>query len=249
MRILVVNDDGINAKGIYSLAKEFEKVHDVTVVAPDNQRSACGHSITLTSPIIIKEVDLEGLKSRAYSISGTPADCVRIGLDILAEGKVDMVISGINKGLNVGTDVVYSGTVSAAVEASIYGTPSMAVSLQVSEENENYEIAAKYALNILKMLENQLLGKDTTLNLNIPLCLEEEIKGIKICKLGKTTYEHKYIEYISEDGKGYNVKGNRNKKEFRDDDVDYIEQKYVTLTPLNFDLTNHEILSSMLTNI
>src|SRR5690606_31615712 len=114
MKILLVNDDGINAIGIQALAKEFEKDYEVVIVAPEGQRSAAGHSITLTKPILVRKVNIPGIKSRAYSISGSPADCVRVALDKLVDGQVDVVLSGINLGLNVGADVLYSGTVSAA---------------------------------------------------------------------------------------------------------------------------------------
>lgn len=153
MKVLITNDDGINAKGIYVLAKEIEKEHEVIIAAPDNQRSACGHSITLTRPLIIKEVKLEGVESKAYSVDGTPADCVRVAVDKLVDGKVDIVISGINKGVNLGTDVIYSGTVSAAIEAAIYKTPSIAISSEFKDEKENYEIAAKTVLSVLKKLQ------------------------------------------------------------------------------------------------
>lgn len=245
MRLLVANDDGILAKGIYTLVKELEKYHEVIVVAPDNQRSACGHSITLNSPIIIEETNLQGLKSKAYSITGTPADCVRIGLDMLAEAPIDLVISGINRGYNIGTDVLYSGTVSAAIEASIYGKPSLAVSQEINKDCEDYEIAAKYALKIIDIFKNNLLGKNIVLNLNIPCCSEKDIKGIKICKLGKTSYKHSYIEIISENSKGYNVKGVMKEKNHEDDDVDNLREKYITLTPLHYNLTDYEILKDV----
>lgn len=245
MKLLVVNDDGIDAKGIHTLAKELEKYHQVTVVAPHSQRSASGHSITLMRPITIKEKSIEGLKGRAFSITGTPADCVRLGLDLLTEGKIDMVISGINRGPNLGTDVIYSGTVSAAIEAAIYKIPSLAVSQDIKGENENYEAAAKYAVRCLKILGKEPLGEDVVLNLNIPSCSEEQIKGIKVCKLGKTSYKHKYIEIVDKEGKTYTVDGVMNEKKFEEDDVDYLRENYVTLTPLHFDLTNFNILKEV----
>src|SRR5665647_1089265 len=144
MRLLLTNDDGINAKGIYALAKEIEKNHEVIIVAPDKERSACGHSITLTRPLIVRETKLIGLKSKAFSVDGTPADCVKIAINKLIDskinGKIDMVVSGINKGLNLGTDVLYSGTVSAAIEATIYKIPAMTVSMAVKGNIENYEM-------------------------------------------------------------------------------------------------------------
>src|SRR5690554_2639976 len=125
MRILLTNDGGIKAEGIYALAKELEKEHELIIVAPEIQKSAQSHAVTISQPLVVKEVELDGLKSKAYSISGTPADCVRAGLEVLIEEPVDFVFSGINMGLNSGMDVLYSGTVSAAIEANIYGIPSI----------------------------------------------------------------------------------------------------------------------------
>ncbi len=247
MKILLTNDDGINAKGIYVLARELSMYNEVTVIAPSLQKSACGHSITIDRPVIVKEEELKGLKVKAYSLSGTPADCVRIGMDKIIDGNIDMVVSGINRGLNVGTDVIYSGTVSAAIESAIYGIPSLAVSQEINkDEEENYDIAAKYALKVLDIFKNKPLGEDVVLNLNVPIAKEEEIEGIKVCKIGKTRYEHAYLEYMSEkDERGYNIKGEMLSKDFNEDDVDYIKQKYVTLTPLHFDLTNFNILKEV----
>ena len=198
MRLLITNDDGISAKGIYALAKELEKNHEVIMVAPDNERSACGHSITLTRPLVVREVKLEGLKSKAFSVDGTPADCVKIAINKLIDGKIDMVVSGINKGLNLGTDVLYSGTVSAAIEAAIYKIPSMAISMDVKKNVETYEMAAKYAGEILLKAKENSIKNDIVLNVNIPLLKENEIKGIKVCKIGSRLYNNIYIETIGE---------------------------------------------------
>ena len=130
MRILLTNDDGVMAEGIYALAKELEKDHEVIIIAPETQRSAQSHAVTILQPLTVKEVKLDGLKSKAYSISGTPADCVRAGLEVLIDEPIDYVFSGINMGLNSGMDILYSGTVSAAIEANIYGIPSIAVSAE-----------------------------------------------------------------------------------------------------------------------
>ncbi|MDY0257762.1 5'/3'-nucleotidase SurE, partial [Gudongella oleilytica] len=119
MKILLANDDGIMAPGIYTLAKHLIDKHDIIIIAPETQRSAQSHAITLHKPIVIKEVKLDGIDAPAYSISGTPADCVRVGMELLTDGDVDIVLSGINMGLNSGMDILYSGTVSAAIEANL----------------------------------------------------------------------------------------------------------------------------------
>ncbi|MGH4124092.1 MAG: 5'/3'-nucleotidase SurE [Clostridium sp.] len=246
MRLLLTNDDGINAKGIYALAKELEKTHEVIIVAPDNERSACGHSITLSRPLIVKENRLEGLKSKAFSVDGTPADCVKIAINKLIEGKIDMVVSGINKGLNLGTDVLYSGTVSAAIEAAIYKVPSMAISMQINKNVENYEMAAVYAGEILLRAKKNNIKSDIVLNVNVPLLKENEIKGIKVCKIGSRLYNNTYIETIGENNEThYEIKGEL--KDIHEDDSDtlYFKQGYVTVTPLHYDLTNFKILNDV----
>lgn len=246
MRLLITNDDGISAKGIYALVKELEKNHEVIVVAPDNERSACGHSITLTRPLVVREVKLDGLISKAYSVDGTPADCVKIAISKLIDEKIDMVISGINKGINLGTDVLYSGTVSAAIEAAIYKIPSIAISMEVTKDIETYETAAKYANEILQKAQENNMESDIVLNVNIPLLQENEIKGIKVCKIGSRLYNNCYIETIWENNeKSYEIKGKV--KDFQEENSDtiYFKEGYVTVTPLHYDLTNFKILNKV----
>ncbi len=246
MRLLITNDDGINAKGINALAKELEKEHEVIIAAPDDQRSACGHSITITRPLIIKNIELQGIKSKAYCINGTPADCVRIAVDKLVGEKIDMVISGINKGVNLGTDVIYSGTVSAAIEAAIYKIPSIAISSEFQGENENYEIAAKTVSDIIKRIQGKRIKDDVVLNINVPLIPEHKIQGIKVCKIGRRTYNNCFIESKDEQGNiVYDIIGTVNDAYDEDTDVDYFKQGYITLTPLHYDLTNFKILNEV----
>lgn len=246
MRVLLTNDDGINAKGIYALAKELQKNHEVIIVAPDSERSACGHSITLTRPLIVKKIKLKGLKAKAFSVDGTPADCVKIAINKLTDGKIDMVVSGINRGFNLGTDVLYSGTVSAAIEATIYKIPAMAVSVETKKDIETYEIAAKYAGEILlKAIENNI-ESNIVLNVNIPMLKENEIKGIKVCKIGSRLYNNKYVESIGENNETqYQIKGVAKDIHEEDSDTIYFKEGYVTVTPLHYDLTNFEILEDV----
>lgn len=246
MKLLLTNDDGINAKGLHALARELEKNHELVIAAPNSQRSACGHSITIHEPLYVKEVKIDGIKSKAYSVSGTPADCVRVALDKLMDRKVDMVISGINNGYNLGTDVIYSGTVSAAIEAAIYKIPSMAVSTDITEEVEKYEIAASYASRILSIAKDKYNKDDVVLNLNVPLVPVEEIKGIKVCRVGGKTYDNYFIEKLGEnDDRIYELKGKLNEPNNEETDVHYIKEGYVTLTPLHYDLTNFNILNEV----
>ncbi|OPJ56700.1 5'/3'-nucleotidase SurE [Clostridium chromiireducens] len=247
MNILITNDDGINAPGIIALAKEVSKEHKVIIVAPREQKSASSHSISIHSPIKIKEELIEGLDCKAYSVVGTPADCTQVGLSFLKEN-IDVVISGINKGPNVGTDILYSGTVSAAIEGAIYGIPSIAVSMDVDYEkdDENYSKAVKWAIKVLNIAKEKYMESDVVLNLNIPNLDERDIKGIKICKIGKSTYKTEYILLESnEEGDLYTTKGTRNDIEKDETDLYYLSKGYVTLTPLHFDFTNFDILEKV----
>lgn len=245
MKILIVNDDGINARGIYDLAKEISRKHEVTVVAPREQKSASSHSISIHNPIKIRKENLDK-DFEAYSLVGTPADCTQVGLSLLCEN-VDLVISGINRGLNCGTDILYSGTVSAAIEGSIYNVPAIAFSMEVDWEryDEDYTVAAKIASKIVDKAEEKYLRNNLVLNVNIPKVKEEEIKGIKVCKLGKSTYKSEYVLIEDADEKTYEIKSNRNKIEQKDTDLYYLSEGYVTLTPLHYDFTNFKILDEV----
>jgi 5'-nucleotidase len=243
MRLLLVNDDGIKAEGINKLAMELEKEHEVIIVAPDDERSAQSQALTLRKPIVVKEVDLKGINSKAYSISGTPADCVRIAMAKLLDKPVDMVISGINKGLNVGMDVLYSGTISAAIEANLYELPSIALSAQLSEGNVNYEIAIKYGKMILDKMKDRLLKNKMLISINTPYLDEDRIKGIKVCKIGGVVYDY----YLIEDGeiKGQSIfKADSRERKEPEEGTDrfYIAQGYVTITPLQYNLTNFDLI-------
>lgn len=238
VRILITNDDGVNAKGIYVLARELEKDNEVIVAAPSEQQSACSHSITISRPIVVKEVKLKGLLSKAYSVSGTPADCVKIGIDKICQRKVDVVISGINRGVNIGTDILYSGTVSAAIEASINNIPSMAVSLDESDDDKDYETAVKYVFIVLDKIKKTWIEKGLIYNLNVPRLPYEKIKGIKVCKMGSRVFDDCFIETES----GYESKVSITKVTESDSDRYYISKGYVTLTPLFYDLTDFRLM-------
>ncbi|OOM10713.1 5'/3'-nucleotidase SurE [Clostridium saccharobutylicum] len=247
MNILITNDDGINAPGIISLAKEVSKEHNVIIVAPREQKSASSHSISIHNPIKIKEESIDGLDCKAYSVLGTPADCTQIGLSFLQDD-IDIVISGINKGPNLGIDILYSGTVSAAVEGAIYGVPSIAVSMDVNYEkdDEDYSKAVKWLMKVLNVAKEKYLKSDVVLNVNIPDLKDDDIKGIKVCKIGKATYNNEYVLVESNDeDKSYKLKGTRNNIEKDETDLYYLSKGYVTLTPLHFDFTNFSILEDV----
>jgi len=246
MRLLLVNDDGIHAEGINKLAMELEKEHEVIIVAPDDERSAQSQALTLRKPLFVEEVSLEGIKSQAYSVSGTPADCVRVAMAKLLDKPVDMVISGINKGLNVGMDVLYSGTISAAIEANLYRIPSIALSAQWVDGNVNYETAIRYGKLIMDKMKDELLKNKMIISINTPYLDEDRIKGIKVCKIGGIVYDY----YLMEDGeiKGQSIfkaEGRERREPEEGTDRFYIAQGYVTITPLQYNLTNFDLIEKV----
>ena len=203
MNVLISNDDGVNARGMLELAKALHEDAgmNVYVCAPDGQRSASGHGITVKTPIHVSEISLDHVEI-AYQTSGLPADCVKIGLEFLRRKGIgiDMVFAGINHGGNLGTDTLYSGTVSCAVEGSICGYPSAAVSVD-SHHAEHFDYACELAVNTAKAYQKQIeegtADCRTILNINVPNRPKEEIRGLKYTRLG----DRKYIEvFISADG-------------------------------------------------
>ena len=246
MKLLLTNDDGIFAKGLHTLAKELEKDHEVVIVAPESEKSATGHAITISNPLLVKKVELPGIKSKAYSVSGTPADCVRVALDKLVEDKVDMVLSGINMGLNLGMDVLYSGTVSAAIEANIYNIPSIAVSAEYKDGKACYEIGAKYAKDVLEKSKENSIRNNIVLNVNTPCLDKEEVKGIQVCKIGEVIYDYYFVE--NDNGNGdltLKIKGREDKQFKEGTDRHFLKEGYVTVTPLHYDLTNFQLMKEV----
>jgi len=242
MKILVCNDDGIFADGIYHLAASLSRLGEVFVVAPDSEKSATGHAITLHHPLRVKRIKLPGLDIRAFSVNGTPADCVKIGVEVLAEGNVDLVFSGINRGANLGTDVFYSGTVSAAIEGCILGYQSAAIS-NFDHTSTDYKLAAEVAYDIaVKMLENRL-PTGTLLNINVPNLENSKPKGTKVTKLGVRKYTGSFLE--REDPRGipyYWLAGEVLDDDEEDTDISAINQKFISVTPIHYDLTKHTLI-------
>ncbi|MBC6003242.1 5'/3'-nucleotidase SurE [Paeniclostridium hominis] len=239
MNILITNDDGIQADGIIALAKAIKEIANVYVVAPDTQRSATGHAITIHNPIMIKEEYIDD-NIKAYSISGTPADCVKLGIEsIFKDVNIDLVLSGINNGANLGTDVIYSGTVSAAIEGLIQNKPAIAISYDSFKvSNEEYITASKHVVNLVNNIKNNMhIFDDCILNVNIP---DRDIKGFKITKLGIRKYENDIEERQSPHGKRYVWIGGKIKEIIQEEnsDISAIENGYISITPINIDMTN-----------
>lgn len=239
MHVLIANDDGIGACGIKALAQAFiDAGHRVTVAAPDTQRSAASHSITMFRPLMARPVEWPG--AMAWSIDGTPADCVKLALDKLT-GPVDVVVSGINDGYNIGTDVHYSGTVAAAMEGAFAGFPAIAVSVPFGR-HDLCVAAAQTALKAADRLYAKQLLPMTVLNINLPDVPPEEIAGECAADLARLRYEDSYLEQENERvGKYYWLMGRLSAEQDGGDadaDVCLLRKGFITYTVLNFDWTS-----------
>lgn len=239
MRILVSNDDGFHAEGIQVLAKELRKIADVVIVAPDRNRSAASSSLTLVEPLRPRHLD-----SGDYCVNGTPADCVHLALNGFLSGQVDLVVSGINAGCNMGDDTLYSGTLAAALEGRHLGLPAIAVSL---DGRLHYEAAACVVCDLIPKLHPQLLNKREVININVPDLPYEELKGIKVCHLG---YRSSAAEVIKqEDPRGENIYwiGPSGLPEYDGEGTDFhaVKNGYVAITPIQADLTAHQSIAAL----
>ncbi|MBX2835642.1 MAG: 5'/3'-nucleotidase SurE [Gammaproteobacteria bacterium] len=241
MRILISNDDGYLAPGIRALHKALSPVSDAVIVAPDRNRSAASSSLTLSHPIAVKHHP-----DGSYSIEGTPTDCVQLGLGGLLEHEPDMVISGINDGPNMGDDVVYSGTVAAAIEGRCLGLPSIAFSM-ASHDPAHYDSAAAVAAAIVNQLEKVPLPPDTILNINVPDLPYKEIKGFKSTHLGSRHASNEATKYSSPRGDVLYWIGAAGEIDQGGPGTDFnaVENGYVSVTPITIDMTRHNSLNSI----
>ncbi|HIE33217.1 MAG TPA: 5'/3'-nucleotidase SurE [Thermodesulfobacteriaceae bacterium] len=243
MKILLTNDDGIFAEGLCALYRTLALDHEVVVVAPEAERSAVGHAITLSDPLRVKIVR-RGKEFWGYAVSGTPADCVKIAFYELV-GPVDLVISGINRGANVGINVLYSGTVSAATEAAILGTPALAVSL-AAYENEDYCFAAYFISTLVEELIHWPLPKTFCLNINVPNIPAHLIKGVKLTRQGTRKLKERFEKRVDPHGNIYYWQcGEEFLEEDPSTDVIAIKQGFISITPLNYDLTDFPLLQTL----
>jgi len=259
LNLLICNDDGIFAKGIRVLANTLVAAgHQVTVVCPDQERSATGHGLTLHQPIRAKMVDgIFDERVKAYACSGTPSDCVKLALSVeeVLEKRPDFVLSGINHGPNLGTDVLYSGTVSAAMEGTIEGINSIAVSLANYTAGE-FQNSADFIVTFLDTLSKKNLSKVTLFNINIPALPKEEIKGVVITRQGLRRYHEQFQHRLDPRGKSYywlageviediEQPPNPHLPEHTLTDVQAIKQKYITIMPLQYDLTDVKLINEL----
>lgn len=234
--ILVTNDDGVLSPGIQVLAKRLKALDDaVVIVAPDRERSAAGHSMTLHRPLLIEQV-----RENVYSVNGTPTDCVNIAVKGLLGEVPKLVVSGINKGPNLGDDVTYSGTVAGAIEARILGVPSFAVSL-AARSDFRFADAAEVAAQIARTILEQGEAEGTLLNVNVPNLPLEEIRGTAITRLGKRIYHQMTVERVDPRGKKYYWIGGGEPDWEREEgtDLDAVDRGLVSITPLHLDLTDY----------
>lgn len=242
--ILITNDDGVSAPGIRNLVEAVKDLGKIIVVAPDKPQSGMGHAITIGSPLRLHPVHIfDGIE--AFQCTGTPVDCVKLAVDKVLHRKPDLCLSGINHGANHSINVIYSGTMSAAVEAAIESIPSVGFSLLDISIEANFEAAKKYARIIVKELLGSRQDKHMILNVNIPAVTEDEIKGIRICRQAYAKYEEDFIERHDPHGRKYFWLTGEfvNFDKGHDTDVWALANNYVSVVPVQFDMTNYVLKS------
>ncbi len=242
-KILVTNDDGITAPGIRALVSFMNEIGDVTVVAPNSPQSGKGHAITINSTLTFEEITLEG-PQRDYSLSGTPVDCVKFALDKILDYKPDLVVSGINHGANNSINVIYSGTMSAAVEAGVEGLQAIGFSLLDYNWDADFSQSKEFIQDIVRKILANPLPQGIVLNVNIPKLPAEEIKGIRVCKQADAKWEENFDERINPHGKKYYwLTGYFNNMDSSPDaDENALSNGYVSVVPVKFDLTAYEYI-------
>lgn len=241
MKILISNDDGYMAQGIKALAKALQKYGDITVVAPDRNRSGASNSLTLENPLRLEQVE-----NQVYRVEGTPTDCVHLAITGLLDDEPDMVVSGINAGANLGDDVLYSGTVAAAMEGRFLGLPAIAISL-TAHDGTHYETAAWVAEKLVARLKESALPADTILNVNVPDLPIEEITGFESTRLGHRHKAEPVIKEIDPRGRPMYWIGPAGEEEDAGPgtDFDAIRRGAVSVTPLQIDLTRYDAIDGV----
>jgi 5'-nucleotidase len=235
--LLITNDDGIASPGIHALVQELKKSAEVVVVAPDSEKSAVGHAITLSDPIRVTCFN-KGRYWSGYAVSGTPSDCVKIAVGALLSRRPDMVVSGIN--------VIYSGTVSAATEGTILGIPSMAVSL-TTYTDPIFESAARFAAQMVGIVLSRGLPERTLLNINVPNLPEAEIKGVRITRQGMANFAETFDKRTDPRNRVYYWMDGQKEEIVADEDVDdeAIKRGMISITPIKYDLTNYDFIPQL----
>jgi 5'-nucleotidase len=236
-KILVSNDDGIYSEGLWALAKGLERIAEVWVVAPDREQSAVAHALSMGRRLRQKKV--KDLGPRFFAVNGTPTDCILLGAKKILPRHPDLIVSGINKGENLGDDISYSGTVSAAIEGTILGIPSFAISL-VARRDFDFTHATAFAIRLASNILRLGLPRNTFLNVNVP-CRKKKPHAYKITRMGKRVYGESVQEKIDRSGRKYYMIGGNDPgyTETKNSDFQAIAKNYISITPLHLDWTNY----------
>lgn len=246
--ILLTNDDGVYADGIHAMRSALEGLEgvEVVVVAPDRERSASSHAITMHRPLFTDPVTFPGSNVQHIKVTGTPADCAKLAIEKLLERRPDLVISGVNRGSNLGTDVFYSGTVSAAIEATILGVPSIAVSL-CTFKDPDYDFACRFARRLALKVADEGLPRATLLNVNVPAIDPERLAGVAVTRLGVRLYKDVFDRRVDPRGKVYYwLAGEAMElQNGGDTDVVAIANNCVSVTPIHLDLTRYDLIDRL----
>jgi 5'-nucleotidase len=245
MKILLTNDDGVYSEGLRILWEYLKKLGDVSVVVPENEKSAVAHAINLFTPLKIRRIKMEH-EFNTYVVNGTPVDCVKIGVNSILKKKPDLLVSGINPCANLGMDVLYSGTVSAAAEGAILGIPSISVSIDGCR-NFHFDTAAAAAVKIIQKMKNIPFPKDTILNVNVPNMPAAEIKGVRLTYQSEARFQEEYEERKDPRGGSYFwLKGVfREVDGEKESDVATVKKGFISVTPLHLNLTDRSFLSDL----
>ena len=238
MRILLTNDDGILAEGLISLYEELKDDFELSVVAPETEMSAVGHAITLSNPLRVRRFKRNGVFF-GYGVNGTPADCIKIGVQEILQQRPDIILSGINLGSNVGINLLYSGTVSAATEGAFLGIPSVAISLN-TKNNPDFSFASRFSRRMIKFIMDNGLKEGTALNVNIPAIPEDQIKGISFTTQDLVRHRDRYEKRNDPRGNVYYWLASETpvKESIPNTDLKALKENRITITPITFDLTD-----------
>lgn len=244
--ILVTNDDGVTAPGIRALIDIAKGFGEVYVVAPDSPQSGMGHAVTINSTLFCDEIEVDEVV-KEYACSGTPVDCVKLAVSQILPRKPDLCISGINHGSNSSVNVIYSGTMSAAVEAGIEGIPAIGFSLCDFAYNADFKAGEEFIKTIIDQVLKHKLPKGVVLNVNIPKLKEHEIKGIKVCRQADAKWEEKFDKREDPRGRTYYWMSGEFKNLDKGEDTDEraLEEGYVSVVPVRYDLTAHHFLPDL----
>ena len=243
--ILVTNDDGITAPGIRKLIQVMIEIGDVVVIAPNSPQSAMGHAITINSTLHCTKIDVKGGTHLEYSCSGTPADCVKLGVNEILDRKPDLCVSGINHGSNSSINVIYSGTMSAALEGAIEGIPSIGFSLLDHAHDADFSASQEVVRKLVSLVLKEGLPDGSCLNVNIPNLLSKDIKGIRFCRQANANWIEEFDERKDPTGKTYYwLTGTfQNYDNGEDTDEWALSNGYVSVVPVQYDLTAHHVVS------